>query len=59
MDIFYLRLLNLKEELNSKTKKKFLQWKLGKFIFRIKSRNRLEIVKEIERLTREIPPSKG
>jgi len=56
---FYLRVLNLTEELNSKTKKISYTGDWENLYFELKSKNRLEIVKEIERLTREIPPFKG
>ncbi|WP_051605687.1 hypothetical protein [Polaribacter sp. Hel_I_88] len=56
---FYLRVINLTEEINSKTKKVSYNGDWENLYFELKSKNRLEIVKEIERLTREIPPFKG
>lgn len=56
---FYLRVLNLKEIINSKSKEVSFDADWENLHFELKSKSRIEIVKEIERLVREIPPFKG
>ncbi len=56
---FYLRVLNLTEVVNPKTKKISYEGDWENLYFELKSKKRFEIVKEIERLTRETPPFKG
>lgn len=55
---FYLRVINLTKEVNLKTKKVSYDGDWENLYFELKSKKRLEIVEEIERLTREIPPFK-
>ncbi|WP_339662214.1 hypothetical protein [uncultured Polaribacter sp.] len=56
---FYLRVINLTEVVNPKTKKIDYDADWENLYFEFTSKNRIEIVKEIERLVREIPPFKG
>ncbi len=56
---FYLRVINLKKEINSKSKKVSYDGDWENLYFELKSKNRLEIVKEIERLVIQTPIFKG
>ena len=56
---FYLRVLNLKKIINSKSKEVSFDADWENLHFELKSKSRIEIVKEIERLVRETPPFKG
>ena len=55
---YYLRVINLTKEVHIRTKKVSYNGDWENLYFELKSKNRLEIVKEFERLTREIPPFK-
>lgn len=56
---FYLHVINLKNDVNSKTKEVSYNGDLGNLFFEFTSKSRIEIIKEIERLMRETPPFKG
>lgn len=55
---FYLRVLNLKEVISSKSKEVSFDADWENLYFELKSKSRIEIVKQIERLVRETPPFK-
>lgn len=52
---FYLRVINLTEVVNLKTKKVDYEGDWDNLYFELKSKNRLEIIKEIECLTIQTP----
>ncbi|MBU3011438.1 hypothetical protein KO506_08490 [Polaribacter vadi] len=56
---FYLRVINLTKNVNSRTHKISFDADWDNLYFELKSKSRIKIVKEIERLVREIPPFKG
>jgi hypothetical protein len=56
--LFYLRVINLTKVKNPKTKKIDYKGNWENLYFELSSKNRLEIVKEIERLVIQIPPYK-
>lgn len=56
---FYLRVINLTKVENDSTKKVSFDADWENLYFELKTKSRLEIVKEIERLVRETPPFKG
>ena len=56
---YHLRVINLTEVLNPKTKKINYNGDWENLYVDFTSKNRLEIVKEIERLVVQIPPFKG
>ena len=56
---FYVRVINLTEVVHPKTKKIAYDGDWENLYFEFSSKNRLEIVKEIERLVYQTPPFKG
>jgi hypothetical protein len=56
--VFYLRVINLTKEINSKTKEVSYDGNWEKLYYEFTSKSRIEIVKEVERLVIQTTPFK-